>query len=432
MSVSHPLLKKLKGHIYDLRKDGETEVRDHHPAMLHLCHALEEIFQTGLKTKLNTPFGLMKKDYWFWIQFLYEQREKYRLPFALVDAIESVQNSKKVFTNLGRSRLFIRTALSKKVLQTVVKLLLIDELFLFSAYDPKSSILGDDIMCEIFLSLLHELNKVDFKLELKNASFLDETWILGEYKKFEFVPCKEMGITFAYIRGRIVVVKVDEGSVAAEENQIEPGDVLDELYGKSLYRCSRGLISALANKYRGLPIYLSVVKGFYAGSIYSPLKPIFEKLHIRKNTTEKNVKKERDFIQEFSSDSGSGSLKFNLVLLGRFQVHSDEKAECIDKAISKALDLNMEIKEVTMYVTEREIKIFNEESEVLVHKHFSEISACGRKKICPEIFAFIFGNTTCTIADEFQCLVLRAKSPSAIATILELIAHGFVKTHWEV
>ncbi|GFS57972.1 RUN domain-containing protein [Trichonephila inaurata madagascariensis] len=397
MSVSHPLLKKLKGHIYDLRKDGETEIRDHHAAMLHLCHTLEEIFQTGLKTKLNTPFGLMKKDYWFWIQFLYEQREKYRLPFALVDAIESVQNSKKVFTNLGRSRLFIRTALSKKVLQTIVKLLLIDELFLFSAYDPKSSILGDDIMCEIFLSLLHELNKVDFKLELKVR---------------------------LYIRGRIVVVKVDEGSVAAEENQIEPGDVLDELYGKSLYRCSRGLISALANKYRGLPIYLSVVKGFYAGSIYSPLKPIFEKLHIRKNTVGKNVKKESDFIQEFSPDSGSGSLKFNLVLLGRFQVHSDEKAECIDKAISKALDLNMELKEVTMYVTEREIKIFNEEeSEVLVHKHFSEISACGRKKI--QIL-------TCTIAEEFQCLVLRAKSPSAIATILELIAHGFVKTHWEV
>ncbi|CAL1273811.1 unnamed protein product [Larinioides sclopetarius] len=411
MSVSHPLLKQLKGHVYELRKDAQTEVRDHHPTMLPLCHTLEEIFEAGLKTKLNTPFGLMRKDYWFWVQFLYEQRDKYRMSFALVEAIESVQNSKKVHTNLGRGRLFIRTALVRKILPNILKLLLIDEIFLFSSYDPNSSILGNEIMCEILSSLLHELNKIDFKLELKNASFLDETWNLGVYKKFEFVPCKEMGITFAYVRGRVIVVKVDEGSVAAEENQIEPGDVLDELYGQSLYRCNRGLISSLANKYRGLPIYLSVVKGFYVGSIYSPLKPIFEKLHLRK-AFEKKEEKETDYL--FTPDSGSGSLKFNLILLGRFQVHSDEKAECIDKAIGKALDLKSDTQEVIMYVTEREIKIFDkDETEVMVHKHFSEISACGRKKVCPDIFAFIFGNTTCTIAEEFQCLVLRATSPVA-------------------
>ncbi|GBN25884.1 hypothetical protein AVEN_112605-1 [Araneus ventricosus] len=140
MSVSHPLLKQLKGHVYELRKDAQTEVRDHHPTMLPLCHTLEEIFQAGLKTKLNTPFGLMRKDYWFWVQFLYEQRDKYRMPFALVEAIESVQNSKKVHTNLGRGRLFIRTALVKKVLPNVLKLLLIDEIFLFVRSAMRSSL----------------------------------------------------------------------------------------------------------------------------------------------------------------------------------------------------------------------------------------------------------------------------------------------------
>ncbi|GIY11393.1 hypothetical protein CDAR_535811 [Caerostris darwini] len=412
MSVSHPLLKQLKGHVYDLRKDTEIEVRDHHSTLLPLCHTLEEIFQTGLKTKLKTPFGLMKKDYWSWIQFLYEQREKFRIPFAVVETVESVQCNKKTYTNLGRGRLFMRTALT--------------------FYDPNSSILGNEIMCEILLSLLHELNKIDFKLELKNASFLDETWNLGVYKKYEFVPCKEMGITFAYAKGRVVVVKVDEGSVAAEENQIEPGDVLDELYGHSLYRCNRGLISSLASKYRGLPIYLSIVKGFYVGSIYSPLKPIFEKLRIRRSI-DKKEKKENDFESELISDSATGSLKFQLALLGRFEVPFEEKAECIDKAISQALQLKLEPQEVTMFINEREIKIFDDdEKSILIHKHFSEISACGRKKLCPDVFAFIFGNTTCTIAEEFQCFVLRATSPIAIANILELIAHGFVKTHWEV
>ncbi|GIY95325.1 hypothetical protein CEXT_502641 [Caerostris extrusa] len=377
MSVSHPLLKQLKGHVYDLRKDTEIEVRDHHSTLLPLCHTLEEIFQTGLKTKLKTPFGLMKKDYWSWIQFLYEQKKNFGYWFSQSRMLYMGTHSYPVlstpciitYTNLGRGRLFMRTALVKKVLSTIIKLLCIDEMFLFTFYDPNSSILGNEIMCEILLSLLHELNKIDFKLELKNASFLDETWNLGVYKKYEFVPCKEMGITFAYAKGRVVVVKVDEGSVAAEENQIEPGDVLDELYGHSLYRCNRGLISSLASKYRGLPIYLSIVKGFYVGSIYSPLKPIFEKLHIRRSIDKKEKKK-----MTLSRSS------FQIQLL-------EEKAECIDKAISQALQLKLEPQEVTMFINEREIKIFDDdEKSILIHKHFSEISACGRKKLCPLMF----------------------------------------------
>ncbi|KAG8199577.1 hypothetical protein JTE90_009414 [Oedothorax gibbosus] len=431
MSVTHPLLKQLKGNILELRNETEKEIQDHHPSLLPLCRSLEEIFQIGLKSKMNSPFGLMKKDYWFWITFIYENRDKYRVPFALTEAIESILNSKKVFTNLGKGRLFIRTALSKKLLQSLIELLWIDEMFLFSSYDPKTSILGNEIMCEIFKSLLHELNKIDFKLELKNASFLDETWNIGVYKKFEFVPCKEMGITFAYVRGRVVVVKVDEGSVAAEENQIEPGDVLEELYGQSLYRCNRGLISALANKYRGMPIYLSIVKGYYVGSIYSPLKPIFEKLNLRKKIESKE--KDNGFVQEYTTDSKTGCLKFNMVVLGRFKVHNDDKAENIDTAIIKALKLNKEPKDVVIYISERELKVVTvEDDTVLVDKHFSEISACGRKRIYPDIFAFIFGNTTCTIAEEFQCLVLKAPSSSVITTILDLIAHGFGTTHWEV
>ncbi|XP_042902136.1 uncharacterized protein [Parasteatoda tepidariorum] len=433
MSVSHPLLKQLKGYVLDIRNESETEIRDFHPTVLPLCQTLEEIFQKGVKSKINTPFGLMRKDYWFWMYLLYEQRDQLRIPFSLTDAIENVHISKKVFTNVGRGRLFIRIALSKKLLQTLIQLLWKDEVFLFSVYDPKTSILGNEIMFEIFSSLLHELNKVEFKLELKNASFLDETWQLGVYKKYEFVPCKEMGITFAYIKGRIVVVKVDPGSVAAEENQVEPGDVLDELYGQSLYKCNKGLISALANKYRGLPIYLSVVKGFYVGSIYSPLKPIFEKLHIKITPEKKQVNKP-EFVQELSSDSShSGRIKFDVSLLGRFQVHNDGKAQCIDQAINKAIDLNLEPKEVILRISERDLTIHNkEDTEVILNKHFSEISACGRKKICPNIFAFIFGNTSCTIADEFQCYVMKASSETAISTILSLVAHGFVKTHWEV
>ncbi|XP_035210918.1 uncharacterized protein LOC118185199, partial [Stegodyphus dumicola] len=168
MSVSHPLLKQLKGNIYDLRKHlNKEEIQDFHPNLLPLCQTLEEIFRKGLKTSTSTPFGVMKKDYWFWIHHLYEHNEKYCVPFNLVDTIESVENSKKVHTNIGKGRLFIRTALSKKLLQSFLEFFLKDEVFVFSMYDPETSILGNEILAEILSSLFHEVNKIDFKLELK-------------------------------------------------------------------------------------------------------------------------------------------------------------------------------------------------------------------------------------------------------------------------
>ncbi|XP_054711091.1 uncharacterized protein LOC129220686 [Uloborus diversus] len=433
MSVSHPLLKQLKGTHTDFKNKSATEVRDHHTELQNLCTTLEEIFRKGLKVATSTPFGLMRKDYWFWIHHLYEVRDQYRIPFALVDVIESVKNNKKVHTNVGRGRLFIRSALTKKVLQALIDTFMIDEVFVFSFYDPHTAILGNEILSEILSSLLHEINKIDFKLELKNASFLDETWALGIYRKYEFVPCKEMGITYAYIKGRIVVVKVQEGSVAAEENQIEPGDVLDELYGQSLYRCSKGLISSLSNKYRGMPVYLSVIKGTTVdNNIYFPLEPIVEKLNLR-YYFEKKLSKTNNLVDDLIPHSGNSSLIFNLVLLGKFAIENGARAELIERSINQALELKLKPKDVIMEITERELTVSDKEAKkVMVNKHFSEISACGRKKACPEIFAFIFGNTTCTIADEFACFVLRAPSNSIVSTILSSVAHGFVKTHWEV
>ncbi|XP_035222660.1 uncharacterized protein LOC118195447 [Stegodyphus dumicola] len=235
-----------------------------------------------------------------------------------------------------------------------------------------------------------------------------------------------------YIKGRIVVVKVEEGSVAAEEDQIEPGDVLDELYGQSLYRCNRSLISSLSNKYRGLPIYLSVIKVYHDGKIFFPLKPLLEKLDIRE-LVERKLSKNNEPSDEVKSEFTSGCLVFQLLLLGRFLVKNDGRAQNIEIAINKALDIKLEPKDVIMEITERDLKVIEKkDNNVMLHKHFSEISACGRKKICPEIFAFIFGNTTCTIANEFQCFVLQAPSHVEVGTILSSVAHGFVKTHWEV
>jgi len=68
-----------------------------------------------------------------------------------------------------------------------------------SFYDETVSILGDEILGEIFLSVLLQCSRLQFKLRLYNASFLDDTWMLPHYMKLEFVPCKILGICAWYV-----------------------------------------------------------------------------------------------------------------------------------------------------------------------------------------------------------------------------------------
>lgn len=62
-------------------------------------------------------------------------------------------------------------------------------------YYDKNSILGDNILGEIFLSVLLQSSKLNFKLNLRNCSFLDESWLLPECLALELVPCKSLGIS---------------------------------------------------------------------------------------------------------------------------------------------------------------------------------------------------------------------------------------------
>uniref|UniRef100_T1J3F0 RUN domain-containing protein n=1 Tax=Strigamia maritima TaxID=126957 RepID=T1J3F0_STRMM len=94
--------------------------------------------------------------------------------------------------------------------------------------DSHTSILADEIT-EVLLSAVAELN---FDLNVKNASFLDETWLLPIHQSYEFVPCYSLGIKINYVRGR----NVRKGSKVAEDDKVEVGDILDEMYGETSAR----------------------------------------------------------------------------------------------------------------------------------------------------------------------------------------------------
>lgn len=63
-----------------------------------------------------------------------------------------------------------------------------------------SSVLGDEILSEILLSVLRQVGNLKFELDLRNASFLDTSWYLPLVLDLELVPCTNLGIAVRYLR----------------------------------------------------------------------------------------------------------------------------------------------------------------------------------------------------------------------------------------
>jgi len=59
-----------------------------------------------------------------------------------------------------------------------------------------------------------------FELDLANKSFLDSSWDRPEVRRFELVPCKDLGLMICPVRGYIVVTKVKSYSVAGEDSKV--------------------------------------------------------------------------------------------------------------------------------------------------------------------------------------------------------------------
>uniref|UniRef100_A0A0L8HNA4 RUN domain-containing protein n=1 Tax=Octopus bimaculoides TaxID=37653 RepID=A0A0L8HNA4_OCTBM len=256
MSVSDPLLKQLKALILEFRL-SEVAVNDKNEKLHTLCDIIEKIFRKGLK---QNGGWFSKTDYWCWISKSVYDVANDRVNPIFVMVTNIVNESKKVCTLQGKGRLFIRCALVKKVLGVAVELLRKDQRLTDIWYDTEYSILGNEILSEIFISLLFEITEIKFLLNLKNASFLDETWDLPVYKEYELVPCDDIGMTVQYLSGRTLVISVVPGSVAEEDGKVGCGDVLDELFGISLRNANKSKVQQILRQNRGWPIRLSVNK----------------------------------------------------------------------------------------------------------------------------------------------------------------------------
>jgi len=280
MSVSDPLFKPLKSHIYKLVT--EQPIRDDHKSLQGFCEVLEMILRKGFLISAGSLFDFAKRDYWQCIdqlELIYsaEEYSSHRAhPFFSV-VTEQARASAKVTTSQGRGRYFIRLALQNKMLHSVVTLLSADRTFLLTWYDPQKSILTDPILLEILVSLLRQVSEVTFQLCLANHSFLDDTWKLPVYEQLLLCPSSDLGIRLHHLNGRVIIASLVPGSIAADNGHIEVGDVLDEMFGKSLRNITKGTMPRLLKKYKDTPVSLSITKLKYSDdSVFHPIDELLK------------------------------------------------------------------------------------------------------------------------------------------------------------
>ncbi|XP_059165364.1 uncharacterized protein LOC131947964 [Physella acuta] len=440
MSVSHPLLKILKATLLELHNEG-GKIYDTNLKLFPFCKALEDIFRLGLNT--NHGHWFTKSDFW---TLVYKYGE--RAGPGLYHLIKTVKDNQKTTTEQGKGRLFIRACLMKKYLVTLLTKLREDKSFLEIWYD-RSSIINNDILSEIFLSLLAETQNIPFSLYLKNSAFLDDTWEMSEYRDFEFVPCDVLGVHLHYINTHLVVTDIDPESVAAEDGKVCIGDVMDELYTESLRGARRGKVRDLFQMYKGMPVYVSFIKARLPhGEIYRPISALLRQIDIDLAqvglTRDKTVnmaasykkpahallpEEEEDEIPVHGPD---GKSEYTVVFRGVCPLGEDGRVDRIHEAVENVLQSSGQRKEVVkIQTTETGVEVRRlSDNELILNHSYTEVSACGRRTDMLLYFGYIAGETTCNMAKDFKCYVFESDDQFEAKTILCSIAQGFERTHW--
>ncbi|XP_076763976.1 uncharacterized protein LOC143431269 [Xylocopa sonorina] len=437
MTVSNPLIKELKGWTRKLT-ESDKEIDDENEDLPFFCKSLEKCFQKGVLMRLN-PIGFPKlPDAWYWMEEIAEKHFSSCCTYSLV--IEQVKQNSKVHTPTGQLRLLIRTCLMRKCLYMPVELLVRTPLMATDYYD-KNSILGDNILGEIFLSVLLQSSKLNFKLNLRNSCFLDESWHLPECLALELVPCKSLGISVCFTNGKALIVNLDKNSVAAEDDKVEVGDVLDEINGNVITSNTKGQLRKFMRKTVGQPVYLYVVKhrNKKTRQLYIPivhlirssgiegLKKILKKFN--SEVQDENEKREVSKLETKSLNAG-----FSVKFCGSIHIGAEGDVKQIERAILQVLKLeDLKLVPVKFECLEIGIRVTRDlDDNILCKQSYMEISSCGRTGNIPNHFAFIAGDTNCNLATKFDAYVFYHENENEVQTILQSLGQGFQRTHFAV
>ncbi|XP_030762980.1 uncharacterized protein LOC115887654 isoform X1 [Sitophilus oryzae] len=437
MSVSDPLIKDVKSCVQQFLNLNftSTPITDNNFYFILFCQTLEKIFNKGLIRQQNTKYFNRIIDPYAWMVSI--SREKGTTILTYRNCVDCVREKKEIYSNEGRFRYLVKICLLKKCLQVSLECL-IDSQIAHLLYSP-NSILGDEILIEIFLSVIRQVSKIEFSLDLNNCSFLDYSWYIPEILTIELVPCKALGVTVSFSGNKAVIVNVESNGVVGESNKVKLGDVLDSLNGVHIDSSCKGKLSSIMRSNRNKPIIMKVAKINFEGSgeIYKPIEQLIKdmKLNLDLKKSENSISSTR-----VNSDKKMNIYGYHVKYLAEVDVGTLGNVKQVQKAIKCILDNHVNDvksvsridKDVSFEIGEIALKIRDKISGEMILDHpYMKISACGNLPLHPTIFGYCAGKENCDVAKEFHCHLFESSFDDA-DTILQSIGQGFHRTHYAV
>ncbi|XP_044035320.1 uncharacterized protein si:ch211-250n8.1 isoform X3 [Siniperca chuatsi] len=460
MAPKDPLLATLKVCVLNLQSDGE-KVTDSNPHLASCCELLELVLRKGLQQPV---LSLVHRDYWQCFEQLTHQDACGRLS-ALSLAVEQTKGCRKLLSAQGRGRYLLRLALSRKALPQFITHLLHTPRVL-EWYSPAMSILRNEEFVEPFVSLLLVLSHMEFKLDMENCSFLDESWLLPVCETYEVVPCREVGMVLRYLSGRVFVLELIPGSQAHVDKFICPGDIIDVINGTSLRNSKNGQAGVVLSRLKGCPLSIGVLRWkAQDGTVYRPLIKLLRALRMENPTLQLGPAPSQQSATKDQGASPSQCLKegrqvgyqilkddsavctldtdppllnrivYIVQFLGKANIGMFGDKEVLQHAIPQVLQKNLPSKEVLLDMKETHLTCTDRNSQLeLFEHHYPEISCVGRfGQLDYTIFAFCVADSPeSPQLTGFCCVVLRASTVKDCEEIVCRIATGFKHTEWSV
>ncbi|KAK3529492.1 hypothetical protein QTP70_031733, partial [Hemibagrus guttatus] len=338
--------------------------------------------------------SLTHRDYWCCFEQLVHLDTCGRLS-AVSLAVQQTTACPKLLSAQGRGRYFIRLMLSRRTLGNVVSHLLHTS-SIMEWYSPDISVLRNEEFVEPFLSLCLVLSEMEFKLNIQNCSFLDESWLLPVCETYEAVPCRELGMVLRYLDRRVFVLELLRGGVAQADMFAEPGDIIDEINGISLRNSNNGQAGVVLSRLKGQPLSLRLLRWRGEnGAVYRPLVLLLRQLKQENPSLEFGSSLPKPSVQPDNQSQcvKEGRILYAVQLLGKTNIGMYGGKEVLQYAIPAVLQKRQSKKDVLLDVKETHLTCTDKSNkQQLFQHHFPEISCVGRFSQ-PDftIFAFCVG-----------------------------------------
>ncbi|XP_077594375.1 uncharacterized protein LOC144211211 isoform X2 [Stigmatopora nigra] len=450
MAPRDPLVNALKACLLNLQP--LEAVTDSNPHLSNCCQLLELIFRKGLQQPV---LSLVRRDYWQCFERLLRQDTCGR-SHGLARAVEEAKSCKKTLSAQGRGRQLIRLALVRGALPAFVAHLLHTPSVL-EWYSPAVSIFRKQEFSEPFMSLLLVLSHVEFKLDLQNCSFLDESWLLPVCETYQVVPCRQTGMLLSYLGGRVFLRDTVAGGQADADGFVRHGDVIDEIDGICLRNPKNGQADMILSRLKGCPLSIRLVRCRAPdGTVYAPLVKTLRALKTEnldlgpapsrqppstRLPPTQLLKEGRQVdawdITHHSNTSTIASLLDRIVyivqFLGAKKMAVLGTKERLQSAISHVLQQNQPSKEVLLDLQETHLTCTERNSKVLLcEHHYPDVSCVGRyAQPDGTMLGFCVINRS-PETKTFSCVVLKAATSQECQAIVCHVATGFKHTEWFV